>query len=276
MAYVERNLDTIPFKTLRYDEHDLSPADKLAQMRHTLRTDPGLFLSRWGRHLSQNSLRCFESSRVADYEVDFYLSRLLDRSPPSASSNVRLRSSLRQVAQNRRYQYLRRVLRGSEYFSDDVVQLREPVLYEQYVARYVPVLEQKKPFEDDVTLVDRILSNIDRKYVAEQVQQQKVKEDEQFEEEEDEQSEEEEEPSITTLKGKEKSVKMDDSQDDDDEEEEIEDLVEFREQKRLELIRLLEEQFLAGKDKASLDYNEEYDDLQQQEQDIQDKYFDED
>ncbi|KAI7906300.1 coiled-coil domain-containing protein-domain-containing protein [Cokeromyces recurvatus] len=275
MTYVERNLSNIPFKTLRYGETELDPSEKLSQMRHILHNDPGLFLSKWGRHLSQNTLRLFDSLRH-DYEVRFYLDTLLYQSAAPVTINVGKRSALQQVIQNRRYEFLKRTLRHSDYFSDEAIQLREPILYNHYVGKYIPSREKRKPFANDVTLVDRILSNMDRNYVDEQVRQQKIKDEEQFQEEEESDDDEEEE-SMKDEKGKEKDINMINEEEESDEEEKDN---EFRERKRQELIRLLEEQFLAGKDNdfnySEVDYNEDYDNLQQQEQDIHDKYFDED
>lgn len=265
LLHVAENLDNIPFKTLRLGEVELSDKEKLEQMKSTLESDPGLFLSKWGRHLSQSTLSLFECLQD-DYEVNFYLSSLLyKQSPPlPPRENARQqKSALHTLSLNRRYEYLKRQLRHSDYFSDEAMQLREPELYEQFVGRHVPASEKNKPFENDVTLVNRILSNIDRKYVSDRLDEQRQIEEEQFEEEEEEESENEDEVSVR--KEKEDDVEMHDGNreafddklrdkaEDGDEieediEEDIEDMIVFREEKRQELVRLLEEKFLAGKD----------------------------
>ncbi|CEI90421.1 hypothetical protein RMCBS344292_04746 [Rhizopus microsporus] len=284
LLYVAENLDNIPFKTLRLGEIELSDKEKLEQMKSTLESDPGLFLSKWGRHLSQSTLSLFECLQD-DYEVNFYLSSLLYKQSPSISPRENARqqkSALHTLSLNRRYEYLKRQLRHSDYFSDEAIQLREPELYEQFVGRHVPASEKNKPFENDVTLVNRILSNIDRKYVSDRLDEQRQIEEEQFEEEEDTDDEDikmkdvQETPSSIAS---ERTGEADDGNIDEVEDEDIEAVMQYREEQRQELIRLLEEKFLAGKDDfdyTEVDYNEEYDDLDQQERDIQDKYFDED
>ncbi|ORE04744.1 hypothetical protein BCV72DRAFT_10000 [Rhizopus microsporus var. microsporus] len=284
LLYVAKNLDNIPFKTLRLGEVELSDKEKLEQMKSTLELDPGLFLSKWGRHLSQSTLSLFECLQD-DYEVNFYLSSLLyKQSPPLLPrENARQqKSALHTLSLNRRYEYLKRQLRHSDYFSDEAMQLREPELYEQFVGRHVPASEKNKPFENDVTLVNRILSNIDRKYVSDRLDEQRQIEEEQFEEEEDTDDEDikmkdiQEAPSSIAS---ERTGEADDGNIEEVEDEDIEAVMQYREEQRQELIRLLEEKFLAGKDDfdyTAVDYNEEYDDLDQQERDIQDKYFDED
>ncbi|CEI94836.1 hypothetical protein G6F70_007818 [Rhizopus microsporus] len=285
LLHVAENLDNIPFKTLRLGEVELSDKEKLEQMKSTLESDPGLFLSKWGRHLSQSTLSLFECLQD-DYEVNFYLSSLLyKQSPPlPPRENARQqKSALHTLSLNRRYEYLKRQLRHSDYFSDEAMQLREPELYEQFVGRHVPASEKNKPFENDVTLVNRILSNIDRKYVSDRLDEQRQIEEEQFEEEEEDTDDEDikmkdvqKTPSNIASEG---TGEADDGNIEEVEDEDIEAVMQYREEQRQELIRLLEEKFLAGKDDfdyTAVDYNEEYDDLDQQERDIQDKYFDED
>jgi hypothetical protein len=61
--YVQSNLDSITFKSLKRDEKDTPDDVKLAVMAKTLVDDPGLFLTRWGRFLPQEELKHFEPLR---------------------------------------------------------------------------------------------------------------------------------------------------------------------------------------------------------------------
>ncbi|KAG2232236.1 hypothetical protein INT48_000886 [Thamnidium elegans] len=279
MDFVQRNLDTIPFKTLRLGEEELAAPEKLLQMEKILHDDPALFLSKWGRYLSQPTLTLFQAIEN-NYEVDFYLDSLLykneiENKPIDKRPS---KSALYTLVQNRRYEYLKRHLKNSDYFSDESILLRDPTLYDQFIGQYIPANEKEQPFTDDITLVNRILSNIDRKFVDDHLYQQKIIDEEQLEEEEEDESDDEvfekSTPTVIT-KRKNKDVEMEEAEalnidtadaDIDTIEEDVTD--EFREEQRLELIRLLEENFLAGKD--------EYDDLEQLDRDIQDRYFDED
>ncbi|KAK4521967.1 bifunctional endoribonuclease/protein kinase ire1 [Mucor velutinosus] len=313
MDFVTRNIDNIPFKTLRHGEVELPQSEQLIQIQATLHKDPALFLSKWGRYLSQNSLRLFQRIQ-GNYEVDFYLDSLLyqqegESSSPQqqqqqqqSASQPHKKSAMQLLAQNRRYKYLQQELRGSDYYSDESIQLREPVLYNQFIGQYIPARERAKPFDNDMTLVNRIFSNMDRKFVDDHLYEQKIKDEEQFEEEEEEEEEEEDDDDdedeeddeedemekstpvvLTKQKGKEdvemKEATLSDKDEEEDEDKHTEADVEYRDEQRAELIRLLEEKFLAGKDEFDydqVDYNEDYDDFQQLEQDIHDRYFDED
>ena len=273
MEFVTRNIDIIPFKTLRHGEEELPQSQQLTQMKATLHDDPGLFLSKWGRYLSQNSLRLFQII-PGNYEVDFYLDSLLylqeepQQSQPQPQPHKK--SAMQLLAHNRRYKFLQHELRQSDYYSNESVQLREPVLYDQFIGQYIPAREKAKPFDNDITLVNRIFSNMDRKFVDDHLYEQKIKDEEQFEEEEEEEEEEEDmdmdkSTPVVVTKKKNKDVEMkevalsDDgaeksSIEDEEEEEEEEEEVdtekdkEFRDEQRAELIRLLEEKFLDGKD----------------------------
>ncbi|CAO3676336.1 unnamed protein product [Rhizopus stolonifer] len=282
MTFIRENINDIPFKTLRMGETELNDKDKLEQMNAMLESDPGLFLSKWGRYLSQSILSLFQCLQD-NYEVKFYLSSLLYKETESPTTNTRnQKSALYTLFQNRRFEYLKRKLRHSDYFSDESMQLREPELYQQYVGRYIPEEKKSEPFGKDVTLVNRILSNIDQNYVNDRLNRQRVVEEEQFEEEESDDDEPLPMDKDVEMKdsNQEKFEAKNETDESDTEKEDIEDMDKYKEEKRDELIRLLEENFLAGKDNDfdydQIDYNEVYDDIEQQERDFQDHYFDED
>ncbi|KAI9274516.1 coiled-coil domain-containing protein-domain-containing protein [Phascolomyces articulosus] len=268
--YIQEHIDEIPFKSLQPDEMEANAAEKQQIMQQILERDRGLFLSRWGRHLPLGILQEFEPFRK-EYEVDIYLTQLL----PTPKQEYTQRS----IIHNRRYEYLKRYLRGSTYFSDESMQQHDPVLYEEFIGQHLTQDERSNPYDPEDNLVQRLLGNMDRRNAQERVQRQKMIDEEQFEEE-DEDSEDNEEESgdgdgdlqmkESTHNGT-KAIKED--------EEDIEKMMTFREQQRSELVRLLEERFLSGKDTqfdyTTVDQNEAYDNIAQQEQDIQDRYFDE-
>lgn len=266
MRFVQENLDIIPFKTLRLGEEEIGFQEQCNQMEKILQDDPALFLSKWGRYLPQSVLSQFQSIKD-NYEVDFYLDSLLYKEEEDVSTRP-VKSALRTLVQNRRYEYLKRHLKDSDYFSDESIQLRDPALYDQYIGQHISAQEKEEPFADDMTLVNRILSNIDRKFVDDHLHHQKIADEEQMEEEEESESEDEmlekSTPAVITKK-KMKDVDMTDaetpkddvlnSNEDDAEnmdEQDTETILKFKEEQRLELIRLLEERFLAGEDVSGM------------------------
>lgn len=263
MQFVQENLDVIPFKTLRRGEEELASEEKVLQMQKILHDDPALFLSKWGRYLSQTTLTLFQVIQD-NYEVDFYLDNLLYKEEMRSIPTRPTKSALHTLVQNRRYEFLKRHLKNSDYFSDESIQLRDPALYDQFIGQHISAKEKEEPFAEDMTLVNRILSNIDRKFVDDHLHHQKIIDEEQMEEEEEDESEDEvfekSTPTVITKK-KVKDANMsevdipdadkdnvEEDMDENESEEDMEGIMKFREEQRLELIRLLEEKFLAGED----------------------------
>ncbi|ORY98082.1 coiled-coil domain-containing protein-domain-containing protein [Syncephalastrum racemosum] len=293
LNHVQQHLRDIPFKSLRREEAELSDEEKLAKMQDVLQTDPGLFLSRWGRHLPNNVLQDFQSLQPTNYEVEYHLKNLQNTAALSHAT-----------IHNRRFAYMKLHLRDTAYFSDESMQQRDPVLFEQYIGQHLTESEKAAPYGNDVNLVQRILTNIDRHYADEQVKQQHDIENEQFEEEEEEDESDDESdtvmqsapssasiastPAPATTSSRPEREMLTPSSDENvldglpsqqtQDAELTESMLAFREEQRLEFVRLMEERFLAGKDPdfdyAQVDLDEAYDDLKQQEQDFQDKYFD--
>ena len=190
-----------------------------------------------------------------EYEVDVYLKELLPTPKEERTQH--------KIIHNRRYEYLKRHLHGSTYFSDESMQQHDPVLYEQFIGQYLTQDEKDNSYDPEENLVQRLLGNMDRRNAQEQVQRQKLIDEEQFEEEEEEEDSEDEdkdEDEDGDLKMGElaynnnKDIMVTDeeqkggSESDEEDKEAIEKMMAFREQQRLEFIRLLEERFLSGKD----------------------------
>ncbi|KXS17703.1 hypothetical protein M427DRAFT_68222 [Gonapodya prolifera JEL478] len=172
------------FKPLRLGESEPSADAKLHSLRVTFDKDPAIFLSRWGRFLGAEDLGLFDQWKD-DYEVRHYLTSLQNALRPAApaalppaapnptssptstltptneTTTTHFPPSSKRAA-NRRLAYLPRLHR-SDYFSDDAMRGRDPVAYHEFVGRWKEA-EERKPFGDDMTLLDRVLHNIDAAY----------------------------------------------------------------------------------------------------------------
>ncbi|CAO3592378.1 unnamed protein product [Absidia cylindrospora] len=111
---------------------------------------------------------------------------------------------------------------------------------------------------------------MDRQYVQDQWQRKQRSEEEQFEEQEDD--EDEDQHQTTTTMGTPPSPTS------PLRERSMNHLIDLRQEKKEELVRLLEEQWMDGMDDqfdySVVDNNDTFDDFVQQNQDMQDKYFD--
>ncbi|CAG8669811.1 9333_t:CDS:2 [Funneliformis caledonium] len=225
LDYISNNLSSIQFKSLRENEVEATDDEKLSVIKQTLRNDPALFLTRWGKFLPKNELEKFECLRN-DYEVNWYLNKLLSTQnrntisssiasePPIISRQLLPNSRHNKQILNRRFKYLTTKLDNTSYFSNEAMEMREPSLYEDYVVVNVENIEMEGN--------DSVTSAVNNEV-----------------------------PQIS------------------DEE---------KEQLRADLVDIMREKFMSGEDPDfdydSVDFNEEYDDIYTQEQEIHEKYFD--
>ncbi|KAG6926291.1 coiled-coil domain containing 97, partial [Chelydra serpentina] len=149
----------LPVRSQQKDEPDLTAAEKLAILRALYRDKPVVFLERFRRALRVEHLGCF-AHLAARYEVRFYCEEVR-RAARGKAGHTRVR--------NKRYAALQQLIKGSmaalggaweldlpwrapeaslpgapalclaggEYFSDEQMRAREPLLYEQYVGQYL-------------------------------------------------------------------------------------------------------------------------------------------
>ncbi|CAG8576980.1 3179_t:CDS:2 [Ambispora gerdemannii] len=195
LEHLKTHLSEVQFKSLRQNEIELDDQEKLRQMQEILEKDPALFLTKWGRFLPKEQLQNFYSLR-GDYEVNWLLDHLQrdknNNSPETISRNLSPSQRKDKKIINRRFKYLLNNLENTSYFSDEAMEMREPLLYEEYIGKYIPEEERYPPFSDEVDLVERIYYDIDQNNIRERLQYQKMIQEEQMQEEEDDEDEENE------------------------------------------------------------------------------------
>ncbi|XP_030402573.1 coiled-coil domain-containing protein 97 [Gopherus evgoodei] len=117
----------LPVRSQQKDEPDLTAEEKLAILRALYRDKPVVFLERFQRALRVEHLGCF-AHLAARYEVRFYCDEVR-RAARGKAGHTRVR--------NKRYAALQQLIKGGEYFSDEQMRAREPLLYEQYIGQYL-------------------------------------------------------------------------------------------------------------------------------------------
>ncbi|KAI8341870.1 coiled-coil domain-containing protein-domain-containing protein [Chlamydoabsidia padenii] len=240
ISFIEQKGSSIP---IPFDDGNLTEDQKRNKLIHWLDTNPAFFFDQVRPHLPPELVTLWKDNNNLE---------TIDRPP---TPKVIIPSQ----RHNRRYHYLIHHLRHSDYFSDESIQLRVPSLYEEYIGQLIPDKERYAPFGNDVSLVDRVYDGMNRRYVQDQWQQKQRSEEEQLEEQDDD--EDDDDDSVVPLGELPTNLSVD-----------------LRQEKKNELIRLLEEQWLDGLDDqydySAVDHDDTYDDLVQQNQDIQDRYFD--
>ncbi|CAG8590135.1 22405_t:CDS:10 [Cetraspora pellucida] len=272
------NVDLKNLQSKLANETELGDDEKLRIMRQTL-DDPALFLSKWGRFLEKEQLMFFDRLRD-DYEVNWHLNNLQSRTSSSstlaASRNINPTARHNKQILNRRYRYLITKLDDTSYFSDEAMEQREPLLYQDYVGQYTSQEEKYPPFADDVDLVDRILYDIDIDNLSVQNGNYVNTGNGQSSTTIIDSSPRNGSISINAANDVEEEVQQNSTVASMDQRIQISD--EEREQLRADLVDIMRERFFGGNDPDfdydAVDFNEEYDDINVEEQEIHDKYFD--
>ena len=238
-------------KNQQRGEPDLTEAQKIDILTSTLRQKTATFLMRFGPLLDDTDLKYFEGSE--DFEIT---TRVKELKKNIASRQKRVR--------NRRFECIKELTETTNYFSDEEMRNRNPLLFEHYIGQYLT--EDERAALDtnrtEMSLSALMMKTMDMDQRAGLLKRQKEREAEQIEEN-DSSSEEEED-------GKETGLKL--SRD-------LEVAAEEKRMLRQEYLRVMHLSFLSGGDEEVFDYskvdtNDKYDSMDQRQQDEEDVYFD--
>ncbi|XP_073349680.1 coiled-coil domain-containing protein 97 isoform X2 [Pagrus major] len=249
-----------PVKSQQIGEAELSPKERREELLQQYRSRPLVFLERYHALLKPQDLSAF-AHVCSDPRVQHY-SKVIQRRAAACTNRTRVR--------NQRYAALRALQREGQYFSEEQMRMREPLLYEQYIGQYLTdeeVLERsQEAMQGDAQgepggaaggLAHLLLDSYQEHLIQNRLQEEQEREDGAQEEEEDE-------------------------EDDGDtvQQEEGEPTREEKALLREEFISQMHQRFLDGKDKdfnySEVDENPDYDNLDIVSRDAEDKYFDED
>ena len=171
-------------KSQQRNEPELTESEKMTILRDMFSKRPASFLARFGKCLGKEDLASFDHLRN-NYEVNFRLKdleTLFDRKKNEI--NVR----------NRRYDCLQRLISDSDYFSEESMRKRCPLLYEQYIGQYLSEEEKlqrdRTAMGEEPSLSEFLLSRQERD-MTEWLYEYQKEQEEGMEEEEDTESESE-------------------------------------------------------------------------------------
>jgi len=235
------------FRHQQVGEGDLSEDEKKKIVTELVQNKPAVFLQRFGRFLSVSQLDYFESLQDDDFELSHYLRE---------TKQLTCRKVRQQRVKNRRYAMLQRMLASSDtHFSESAMRERNPLLYQQLVGKFMTA--EEKAADEAVDMTNCSLSKI----ILEHMDINKERDDRKREEKEEQ---EEEFDSEEEADGDDKNVAR------------LEGGKEFLKQ---EFVNAAYQSFLAGKDPgldyAQIDADATLDDLEAEELEQQERYFDE-
>ncbi|XP_032393000.1 coiled-coil domain-containing protein 97 [Etheostoma spectabile] len=251
-----------PVKSQQKGEAELTLNQRKEELLHQYRSRPLVFLERYHAYLKPQNLSAF--AHVSSDPRALHYSKVIEKRSAASTNRTRVR--------NQRYAALRALQREGEYFNDEQMRMREPLLYEQYIGQYLTdeeVLERSQeamlddaqrgpgaPVGSTGGLAHLLLNSYQERLIQSRLQEEQEREEGAQEEDEDE---------------------------DDDiavQQKEWEPTPEEKVLLREEFISQMHQRFLDGKDKdfdySEVDENPDYDNLDIVSRDAEDKYFDED
>ncbi|XP_007941331.1 coiled-coil domain-containing protein 97 [Orycteropus afer afer] len=251
----------LPVCSQQQGEPDLTEQEKVAILGQLYREKPLVFLERFRTGLREEHLGCFGHLR-GDHRADFYCAEV-----------ARQGTARPRALRNRRYAALRELIQGGEYFSDEQMRFRAPLLYEQYIGQYLtqeelraraPAPQAPKPGSPGnpaCPLSDLLLQSYQEWELQQRLLQQQEEEEACLEEEEEEEDSNEEDRSSS----KDSEAWIPDS----------EERLILRE----EFTSRMHQRFLDGKDGdfdySTVDNNPDLDNLDIVARDEEERYFDE-
>ncbi|XP_064819063.1 coiled-coil domain-containing protein 97-like [Oncorhynchus masou masou] len=250
----------IQVKSQQVGEAELTVAQRREELLGQYRTKPLVFLERYQTHLKPQHLSVF-CHLTSDPRAQYYC-REVRRRAAGRTNRTRVR--------NQRYAALRELQREGQYFSEDQMRSREPLLYEQYIGQYLTeeellhrsleamqggAGEERGPGGAEGGLAHLLLTSYQERLIQSRLQEEQDREENALEEEEGEEGgglgAEGYEPTP-----QEKALLRD------------------------EFMTQMYQRFLDGHDKdfnySEVDGNPDYDNLDIVNRDAEEKYFDED
>ncbi|KAM9323947.1 coiled-coil domain-containing protein 97 [Gastrophryne carolinensis] len=243
----------VPIRSQQKGEPEFSREQKMSLLLDLYRSKPLIFLERFHKVLKEEHLPCF-SYLSGDYTANFYFKEIRKTSLKKVT-HTRVR--------NKRYAALQQLISAGEYFSDEQMRQRDPLMYEHYVGQYQSEEEIMSQNRQDMSqansLSDVLLNSCQEQALQRRLEIQRELEDNCIEEEEDDSTDQEE------------SELSEDEQMPDSEE---------RALMREEFISRMHQRFLDGEDihfdYSEVDDNPDFDNLDIVNRDEEEKYFDDD
>ncbi|KAM3911997.1 coiled-coil domain-containing protein 97 [Leptodactylus fuscus] len=249
----------VPIRSQQIGEPEFSHEQKMAMLLDLYKTKPLIFLERFRKVLKEEHLECF-SHLSGDYTADFYFKEIRKASVMKVH-HTRVR--------NKRYAALQQLISAGEYFSDEQMRDRDPLMYEHYVGQYQSeeeIMSQNRcEMAKANSLSDVLLNSCEEQTLQRRLEAQREMEHNCEEEEEEEEDDEDNE------EGEESELQSDEERAVDDEE---------RALMREEFISRMHQRFLDGKDRdfdySEVDDNPDFDNLDIVNRDEEERYFDDD
>lgn len=243
-------------KSQQLEEAELTLDQRRQELLQQFNSRPLVFLERYHNCLKPEHLAAF--AHVSSDPRTQHYSKVIQRRAAECPNKTRVK--------NHRYAALRALQKDGEYFSDEQMRRREPLLYEQYIGQYLTDEEVLERSQEAMlegapggsgSLAHLLLNSYQERLIQHRLQEEQEREDGALEEEDDEE--------------------------DDNNKVQVKEWKPTTEEKALlreEFISQMHQRFLDGKDEdfdySEVDENPDYDNLDIVTRDAEEKYFDDD
>uniref|UniRef100_A0A0N7ZBG3 CCD97-like C-terminal domain-containing protein n=1 Tax=Scylla olivacea TaxID=85551 RepID=A0A0N7ZBG3_SCYOL len=166
----------VEVKSQQKYEPDLTYEERKEIIEKLLNEKPGQFLYRFGKYLEREHLQYFLQYE-GDVEVDHFLTETL-KSKNKHTAKITVR--------NRRYAALQKMRKSGDYFSEEEMERRDPLLYDHLIGQHQTQEERDQKYSANSTeekFSTLLLHHIDYRAQKELKKQQEDQEDDMLEEE---------------------------------------------------------------------------------------------
>lgn len=158
------------FRSQQINDPDITDKERRSIAEKLLQESHKKFLFRFGAHIKEEHLSFFDNqcySSEDEYEIKYLLKDI----------RTKLKNRVRDV-RNRRYVALQKMLDTTTYFSEKEMMSREPLLYEQLIGRYMTDGEKRlrDGADPDAEFSGILLERISNDHVTELKQKQETEE----------------------------------------------------------------------------------------------------
>jgi len=138
------------FRHQQIGDPDLTKQDKISIVTDLLENKPSTFLQRFGQFLSEDHLTFFEDISDQNYEVGFYLKEARQKQCKYVQEHR---------VKNRRFQAMQKMISaGDEHFSEESMRQRNPLLYGQLIGQFLT--DEERSLADRPDMTNCSLANI--------------------------------------------------------------------------------------------------------------------
>ncbi|KAG0577925.1 hypothetical protein KC19_5G192100 [Ceratodon purpureus] len=147
----------------------VSQIERKDHLANLLRRDAAVFLERYGKSLNSVELQEFEALQE-DYEVNWHLKALKSAMNPSAEEQ-RSRAA---TVQNRRLAFMNRLVQDGQYFSEDSMRMRSPLMHYEHVGQFQDPAVRDPGVRPGERFSDTLIRRSEEAYIQERLREERV------------------------------------------------------------------------------------------------------